>query len=156
MKQTATLSIPRFLKIRAMRLSSLSFRGVRTSPSKLIRSGTVCRLYRGTRGGAGSQVRSNTSGRSPRAPSRTSRKPSVVTKPVLAPLRSRMAFVAMVEPWRKVVMSFGSRPVFFRTSITPSMNVGGVEGILWLVTWPVSSLRHTKSVNVPPMSIPTL
>jgi len=39
--------------------------------------------------------------------------------------------------------------------MTPSKNVGGVEGTLPIRCSPVSRLTPMTSVNVPPMSVPT-
>jgi hypothetical protein len=50
--------------------------------------------------------------------------------PVLAPRRSMIAFVAMVEPCLKLTTSSGRMPALSSAFITPSMNVGGVEGDL--------------------------
>ena len=52
---------------------------------------------RGTSGGEGSQSESYRSTRAARAAGSTSRKPSVVTSAVRAPVRWMMAFVAMVQ-----------------------------------------------------------
>jgi hypothetical protein len=82
--------------------------------------------------------------------------PFVVTSPVRAPRRSMIAFVAIVEPCLKPVTSAGSMPALSRALITPSMNPGGVDGVLTLVSSCVSSSYATRSVNVPPMSTATL
>jgi hypothetical protein len=83
---------------------------------------------RGISGGDGSQLELKRSGRFARPAASTSRNPRVVTMPVFAPLRSMIAFVAIVEPCLKLTTSSGRMPAFSSAFITPSMNVGGVEG----------------------------
>src|SRR5262245_19910308 len=91
--------------------------------------------------------------------SRTSRKPAVVNNPVRAPLRSSSALVATVVPWETEVSAAGgtrartSRPA--RPSTKARAGSAGVEGTFALWTSPVSSSTRTKSVKVPPVSMPT-
>src|SRR3954468_6182900 len=85
-----------------------------------------------------------------------SRKPSVATSAVRAPLPSSSAFVATVMPWAKTLTSSGFAPAASSAaetaSITPSDWSLGVLGAL-----PVcrrSPTTITASVNVPPTSTP--
>src|SRR3990172_2326686 len=90
-----------------------------------------------------------------------SRWPSVVSMPTFAPLRSSSALVATVVPWtmrsvassrerRSLASSTARRP---RPSMTPMDGSSGVEADLAIVTRPSRSTA-TRSVNVPPTSIP--
>ena len=74
----------------------------------------------------------------------------------MAPRRSMIALVAMVEPCLKAVSSPGSIPAFASAFITPSMKPGGVDGVLTVINSWLSSSYATRSVNVPPMSTATL
>src|SRR5215510_8918365 len=82
-----------------------------------------------------------------------SRRPSVVTNAVRAPLRSISAFVARVVPWTKTATSDGGSPAAASTrripSSTPTSGAGVVNTLA--VSRPVG-LSRTTSVNVPPMS----
>src|SRR5262252_6146118 len=91
----------------------------------------------------------------------TSRCPSVVSRPTVAPLRSSSAFVATVvpctirsvrasRPVRSVPHSAASRP---SPSIKPSDWSRGVDAHFAMTTRPPSSTA-ARSVNVPPTSIP--
>src|SRR5215510_12627208 len=82
----------------------------------------------------------------------TSSKPSVVRRAVRAPLRSSRAFVATVDPWITSLTEDDSR----RSSpcMIASSGWRGVESSLKISILP--SLMTTKSVNVPPVSTPTL
>src|SRR5215813_11376854 len=82
----------------------------------------------------------------------TSSKPSVVRRAVRAPLRSIRAFVATVDPWITSLTEDDSR----RSSpcMIASSGWRGVESSLKISILP--SLITTKSVNVPPVSTPTL
>src|SRR5574341_2267354 len=87
--------------------------------------------------------------------SRTSRKPRVVTRPTTAPRPSTIAFVTMVVPW---ATDAGGRPapsIVVSPLTTPSAGFAGVVGTLPLRSRPDGS-RTTRSVKVPPTSIPTL
>src|ERR1700754_3997439 len=87
----------------------------------------------------------------------TSRKPSVVIIPALAPLYSRIALVATVVPWMRRPRSFGSTPAWRQSSPIPSTIVALVspplESFRTEVS-PASLSKRTKSVKVPPTSIP--
>ena len=89
---------------------------------------------------------------------RMSRKPSVVTMPVRAPLCSSTALVAMVVPWNTCSIASGGTPFRAQSSrmpaITPSDGSWGVVGTLWIATLPAAVSQSTRSVNVPPMSTP--
>ena len=83
-----------------------------------------------------------------------SRKPAVVMKAVLAPLRSISALVASVVPWMKTPMSCGFSPEAARTALMPSMTPSSGA---WVVvsTLPLQRFdpsSSTMSVKVPPMS----
>src|SRR5574341_2194270 len=91
----------------------------------------------------------------------TSRWPSVVRRPTLAPLRSRSALVATVVPWMidsvrarspatSSPRSAARRP---RPSISPSDGSRGVEADFAMTTRPRASTA-ARSVKVPPTSIP--
>ena len=67
-----------------------------------------------------------------------------------------MALVAIVEPCLRTVTVAGSTPTLSSASITPSMNVGGVEGTFALRISPVAVSRQTRSEKVPPMSTATM
>jgi len=65
-----------------------------------------------------------------------------------------MAFVTMVVPWATDVS--GALPTrVVRPCITPRAGLAGVVGTLPLESRPEGA-RTTKSVNVPPTSMPTL
>src|SRR5438876_11573480 len=80
-----------------------------------------------------------------------SRKPSVVTKAVLAPLRSSSALVATVDP----CTTSARRPPLARSmpSKITAAGAAGFDRSLKLSSLP-PSCRTTKSVNVPPVSTP--
>ncbi len=82
-----------------------------------------------------------------------SRKPRVVTKATAAPLRSRIALVATVEPWTRSVTAAGSMPAAASEANAPSSGLAGVLGTFTTSTRVPSTA--TRSVNVPPTSIPT-
>src|SRR5579864_3109444 len=80
-----------------------------------------------------------------------SAKPCVVTKAVRAPLRSSRALVATVEPWTTSVRAGAAMRA--RPARITLAGRAGFERSLKLSMKP-SSRRTTKSVNVPPVSIP--
>src|SRR5438445_2749818 len=90
-----------------------------------------------------------------------SRCPSVVSTPTRAPLRSTRAFVATVVPCTRRSVSASnpgrSRPTSPARRPSPSMiprdGSSGVEADLARATRPASS-TETRSVNVPPTSMP--
>ena len=59
-----------------------------------------------------------------------SRKPRVVTKAIRAPLRSRMALVATVEPCTRSVMAQDRWPAAPRAAKAPMSGLAGVLGTL--------------------------
>ena len=89
--------------------------------------------------------------------------PLVVMKPTLTPLRVISAFVATVLPCLKSEVwprsSFLSMPTVFAASvsasITPREKSSGVVVAFAVQTLP-ASLMTTMSVNVPPVSTPTM
>ena len=91
----------------------------------------------------------------------TSRWPSVVSSPTLAPLCSSSALVATVVPctMRSVCASswLGERcrssARRSRPAITPIDGSSGVDAVFASVEWPLSSTA-TRSVKVPPTSMP--
>src|SRR5918998_787790 len=82
-----------------------------------------------------------------------SRKPAVVMRAVLAPLRSRRAFVATVMPWARATTAPASTCEASIAFITPSDWSPGVDGTLAVRIPPSPSA--TRSVNVPPTSTPS-
>src|SRR5215471_16428370 len=83
-----------------------------------------------------------------------SRKPAVVIRAVLAPLRSIRALVASVVPCTTRPISDGGHLASARMARTPSMTPrSGASGVVrTLMAWALSPLSRTTSVNVPPMS----
>ena len=120
-----------------------------------MRSRTTSTLRRSTISSGGSQSSSKAEIRSARPPPSTSRNPSVVISAVLTPLRSRIALVETVAPWRNDRVSSPRSPARAKPLITPSKKVGGVEGTLPIRCSPVSRLTPMTSVKVPPISVPT-
>jgi hypothetical protein len=98
---------------------------------------------------------SYSSARLARRISSTSRNPRVVTSAEWAPLRVITAFVVTVVPWNSVVTSDGSMPSARTPSTTPRSKRGGVDGTFATRDSPVSLTAKT-SVNVPPVSQPTI
>lgn len=115
------------------------------------RSGSSKHSARGTSGSGRRAARSYNSTRCWRPICSRSRNPAVVTKAVRAPLRSNNALVATVEPWTICLLAIGTR---CNPSSTARAGSSGVENTLKVVRRPVASSKMTKSVNVPPMSIP--
>ncbi len=93
-------------------------RGTSTLPSGRILSATPRRRLLGMSGGAGGMRRLYRSGLRPSRISRTSRWPSVVSNPTLAPFLSSKALVATVAPWtmRSVCLNRPGRSVFRRSA----------------------------------------
>jgi len=82
-----------------------------------------------------------------------SRKPCVVTSAERAPLFVITAFVVTVVPWKSVRTWAGTSS---RTpSTTPTSKRGGVDGTFATRDSP-DSLTAKTSVNVPPVSQPTI
>src|SRR5262252_7814751 len=86
------------------------------------------------------------------------RNPSVTRRPVRTPLCSSSALVPTVVPWQKNEISSALTPSTLSASIPSRMardGSSGVAGSLVIEIAPVSSLKHTKSENVPPVSTVT-
>src|SRR5215470_17039353 len=81
-----------------------------------------------------------------------SRKPSVVSSAVLAPVRSRMVLIATVEPCRNNPAERKSLPAFSTPLPMPSTRRCGVDSTLPKVSAPLCSSNTAMSVKVPPMS----
>ena len=136
-------------------------RGVSTAPSARSRSVTPSLRRRGTSGSGGARRRLYRSGFRPSRISSTSRWPPVVSRPTVAPLRSRMALVATVVPCTmrsvrpsRVATSSPIAPASRSSpSSTPTDWSAGVEGALAIRVSPSRSTA-TRSVKVPPMSMP--
>ena len=87
----------------------------------------------------------------------TSRNPSVVSRAVLAPLRSITAFVASVVPWTTRPTCWGSMPACAVAELiavsTPSSGALGVVSVFAVKRR--SPTSSATSVNVPPISRPS-
>ena len=81
------------------------------------------------------------SGRFPRAISRTSRKPFVVTSAVRTPLRSVMALMTVVPPCTKKDTARGSIPERSMVSSTPWVRSRGVLSDFAASRLPLSSSK---------------
>ena len=135
--------------------------GISSRPSQSIRSATVWLKARGTRGAGGAHLELNCSSRTPRRINRTSRNPSVVIKPVLAPRPTSTAFVVIVVPCtmrmtveRKSPSPSPALPASFsRPSNTPLEGSSGVVNVFSTTVLP-SACTRTQSVKVPPTSMP--
>ena len=130
--------------------TSRSSRGVRIEPSAATRSVTSKRRSSGTSGGGRCWDSAYSAGRFWRPIARMSRNPLVVMRAQRAPRCSRSAFVAVVVP---CAMAAASPAPSNRTpSFTARLWSSGVVAVLRMTGAP--PFRHTKSVNVPPVSIP--
>ena len=118
-------------------------------PSAARRPATSNRHARGTSGSGRTTDESYSEGRSCRAISITSRRPSVVTRATAAPWPSSSALVATVVPWAsragRTVPASAATPA--RTACPGSV---GVES-----TFEMRPSSPTASVKVPPVSAPT-
>src|SRR5215468_2598461 len=89
----------------------------------------------------------------------TSRKPSVVSRPTVAPVRSITVLVTSVVPCTMLCTSAALRPASFRIRSTPltiaSLGSSGVVSSLPVCTILRSASCSTRSVKVPPTSTPT-
>ena len=94
-----------------------------------------------------------------RATSNTSQKFSVVNNASRAPRRWITVLTPTVVPCTKAVMFDGSMPCAACSVANPSMiSAPGRDGVvrtLSVVISPLSSSKTQKSMNVPPMSMPT-
>ena len=153
-RQMATASQP--CATRSSSTAAISSRsGARViSPVASVRSPTSSRSHRGTSGSTGDHWTSYGLGFSPDPISSRSRKPRVETRPTTAPFRSRTRFVTIVVACRNRPMSAGSSSAAAIAPDSPSSG-SGVDNVFALPTSCDASSNQTRSVNVPPMSIPT-
>ena len=152
----AALSIPSAARRAAVASTAASSSARIGSPAALSRSGTGKRHCRGTSGTGFSMSMSYCSNRLSVPISMESRKPSVVTSAVRAPVRSISALVASVVPWMTSATSSGAAPQLSiacaSPSRTPASGASGVVSTFALIrSGPRSS---TISVKVPPISTP--
>ena len=160
-KATATASMPSRSKSASAASMSPRTSGVCSLPSLSMRPRTPLRRWRGTSTGAYGLRWFHWSSRNPRLISRTSRKPSVVSRPTLAPLPSIMRLVATVEPCTKSAhlpstsrtLHPSSRASRSSEATTPRLGSSGTDSTLTTTPAPALSVS-TRSVNVPPTSIP--
>src|SRR6476659_9822113 len=134
--------------------TAASSSGISTLPRPSMRSGMPKRRSRGTSGAGLTMKMSYCSKRCSKAISFESRKPSVTTSAVRAPLRSMIALVASVVPWMTMPRSPGLAPDSFRIWVmpvmTPSSGARDVVSTLTLLRLPFHS--RNRSVKVPPIS----
>src|SRR5450755_4595745 len=123
------------------------------APSASTRSSTSRRKRRSI-SGTNRPFRPYGVGRVRRPSSRTSRKPLVVIRPTCAILRSSIALVVVVVPWTIASSPAASTPAAASAARTPKAWFSEVVGTLAICTWPVASSTTTRSVKVPPTSIP--
>src|ERR1051325_9352780 len=83
-----------------------------------------------------------------------SRKPAVVISAVFAPLRSSTVLIAMVEPCSSSSMAATSQSASARAVAAPSVGSAGTVSVFAVTMAP--SWRPTRSVKVPPISMPTM
>ena len=158
--ETVSASTPCDLSCWSACRAELSFSRSITSPRAPTRSSTSTVMSSGARGSG--MFHTMKAARPPGTKERpiwsTWRYPFVVTRPILAPLPSRMAFVATVVPCITWPMFRGSTPASEQTFempfSTPIEESAGVEGTLARNVSPFSSSMSSRSVNVPPTSTP--
>ena len=89
----------------------------------------------------------------------TCRKPLVVTSPTVAPLPSRIAFVATVVPCSTCATSDRAMPASSQTfpmpASTPTAWSAGVDAVFARHVRPLASSTSSTSVKVPPTSTPS-
>src|SRR6266550_1676305 len=85
-----------------------------------------------------------------------SRKPSVMSSAVFAPVRSRIVLMAMVEPCRNRPASAKLVPAFATPVSMPSTRASGVDSALPSSKRPLASSKAAMSVKVPPISAASL
>ena len=78
----------------------------------------------------------------------------MVISAVLAPLRSSTVLMAMVEPWSTSVRPAMSTAASERLSATPAVGSAGTVEVFEVTMRP--SMQPTRSVKVPPISMPTM
>src|SRR3990167_4116911 len=81
-----------------------------------------------------------------------SRKPSVISSAVLAPLRSSSVLMAMVEPCRNRLPSRQSMSALSMVDWMTLTSSPWVDRALPNSSWPLVSSKAAMSVKVPPMS----
>src|SRR5215470_4347963 len=81
-----------------------------------------------------------------------SRKPSVMMSAVLAPVRSRIVFIATVDPCRNNPAEAYAVPAFSTATEMPSTRRCGVDNALPSLSLPVAASNAATSVKVPPIS----
>src|SRR3990172_5173442 len=81
-----------------------------------------------------------------------SRKPSVMSSAVFAPVRSTMVLMAMVDPCRNSAASLKRVPALATPCEMPSTRRPGVDSALPSNSRPLLSSNAATSVKVPPMS----
>ena len=131
--------------------------GVMISPFAEIRSLISYRNSRGTRGANRRKNRLKDSGRFPRPISKMSRNPSVVTRAVLAPRRSKILLITTVQPCFRMPAFSTLKPAplsLVKQSTAPSSGAGVLDVFSKKKRLETGS-NAARSVNVPPMSIPT-
>src|SRR4051794_22557677 len=84
----------------------------------------------------------------------TSSNPAVVSSSTRAPLRSSSAFVPTVVPSVTDASAAGSTPADSSDRKIAAAGSAGVEGTFATVGRPVSASSTTRSLNVPPVSMP--
>ncbi len=117
----ASASMPFAFSRRSCTLVACSSSGVITEPSLAIRSGTSMVFSSAASGsGLGQMIQpARPPGTNDRAICSTCRNPAVVTRPTLAPLPSRIAFVPMVVPCSTSPMSPCAIPAIWQTFSMP-------------------------------------
>ena len=163
-KHIATESTPSDFRYSTLLLRSSTSRSRLALPLESTRSVTPTRRYLGASGSTWSILRLYLSSLSPSLISSRSRNPSVVISPTFAPFLSTSVLVATVVPCM-TTCAFSSSP---RASIpideaspsiplsTPSDGSSGVVGVLNATGAESPASIATRSVNVPPTSIPIL
>ena len=150
-----TLSAPSSISCLAAASTWASSSGTRTRPSASMRSSTSSRRWR-SMSGTKRPLRPYGVGRVRRPSSRTSRKPRVVIRPTVAILRSSIALVVVVVPWTMASSEAGSMPAASIAARTPKAWLCTVVGTLAMLTSPLASSTTTRSVKVPPTSMPAI
>ena len=129
--------------------------GTTTSPWASIRSATARQLRRFTSGRGLSQCRSYSLLRLMRWMNGMSSKPAVVTYSTSAPRRCSTVLVATVVPCTMRSMAAPGTAALSSTLSSAPSGASGVDGALATRTDPSAPIA-TKSVNVPPVSMPSV
>src|SRR6185295_9213592 len=85
-----------------------------------------------------------------------SRKPSVISSAVFAPVRSRIVLIAIVEPCRNKAASSNRVPAFSIPASMPPTSASAVDSALPNLSLPLASSKAAISVKVPPISAASL